>query len=153
MAREISSDLSGLEPVFIGVLRGSAVFLSDLVRRLDFSLSLDFVAVSSYSGTTSTGVVKITKDLDDNLESRHAVLVEDIVDSGSTLQYLVQHLEGQNPASLRVCTLLSRIRTDTAPAPVDYVGFKLERGYVVGYGMDYRQRFRNLPFIGLLEDS
>ena len=151
MAREISSDLSELDPVFIGVLRGSAVFLSDLVRRLEFPLSLDFLAVSSYSGKTSTGIVELTKDIDDNLEARHAVLVEDIVDSGLTLRFLVDHLRGQNPASLRVCTLLSRNRADAPPAPLDYLGFKLEPGYVVGYGMDYRQRYRNLPFIGLLE--
>ena len=150
LAREVAADMRGLDPVLVGVLRGSTIFLADLVRQLDFPLSIDFLAVSSYAGETSTGVVRILKDLDESITGRHVVLVEDIVDSGLTLEYLLGALGGRDPASLRVCVLLDKTGARKTRVRPDYVGFRFERGFVVGYGLDYRQGYRNLPYIGLL---
>ncbi len=152
LAAEITRDVATLDPVFIGVLKGSLIFMSDLIRRLDFRLTIDFLAVSSYQGDTSTGVVRILKDLDHPITGRHVVLVEDIVDSGQTLSYLAKYLWASNPASLRICTLLDKPAARTVAVDIDYVGHRLENGFVVGYGMDYNQHYRNLPHLAVLEE-
>ena len=153
LARELAADLRGLDPVLIAVLRGSVVFLADLVRKLNFPLSVDYVAAASYEGTSSSGVVRLLKDVEDPIAGRHVVIVEDIVDSGLTLRFLVATLRARDPVSLRVCALLDKTGHRTVGVPIDYVGFRFETGFVVGYGMDYRQRFRNLPYVGLLTEE
>ncbi len=151
LAAEITRDVAALDPVFIGVLKGSLIFMSDLIRRLDFPLSVDFLAVSSYHGAASSGVVPILKDLGHPITARHVVLVEDIVDSGQTLRYLAEYLWASKPASLRICTLLDKAAGRTAA--VDYVGHRFDRGFVVGYGMDHNQHYRNLPYLALLNNA
>ena len=152
LAGEITHDVAALDPILIGVLKGSLIFMADLIRQLDFPLSIDFLAVSSYRGTTSTGVVRILKDLDQPIGGRHVVLIEDIVDSGQTLRYLAEYLWSQDPASLRICTLLDKISARTVAVDIDYVGHQFTRGYVVGYGMDYHQRYRNLSHLAILDE-
>jgi hypoxanthine phosphoribosyltransferase len=142
LAGEITRDVAALDPVLIGVLKGSMIFMADLIRLLDFPLSIDFLAVSSYQGTTSTGVVRILKDLDHPISGRHVVLIE--------VSYLAKYLRDQHPASLRICSLLDKISARTAEVDIDYVGHQFTRGYVVGYGMDYHQRYRNLPHLAVL---
>jgi hypoxanthine phosphoribosyltransferase len=145
---EITSDLKGETPLLVGVLKGSVMFVADLMRAIAGPVELDFLAVSSYGKETkSTGVVKILKDLDDQVTGRHIVLVEDIVDSGLTLRYLMGYLEAKSPASVRTCTLLLREGDHTDDLHIDYVGFRLPPAFVVGYGLDARQRYRNLPYI------
>ena len=146
----ITADLHGTQPLFIGVLKGAFIFLADLVRVVDLPLEIDFMAVSSYgASTTSTGVVRIVKDLDVPLDGRHVILVEDIVDSGLTLEFLVRNLEARGPASLSVCTLLKRADLDLSGTHVGqrlrYVGVELSPDWVVGYGLDAGQRNRHLP--------
>lgn len=152
LAREITRDLADLDPICIGVLKGSLVFMSDLIRRLDFPLSIDFLAVSSYQGASSSGVVRILKDLDHPITDRHVILIEDIVDSGQTLRYLAEYLWAQAPASLRICTLLDKSARRTAAVDIDYIGHRLDDGFVVGYGMDHNQHYRNLPYLAVLHD-
>lgn len=153
LATEITRDVAGLDPVFVGVLKGSLVFMSDLIRRLDFPLSIDFLAVSSYQGASSTGVVRILKDLDHPIGDRHVILVEDIVDSGQTLRYLAEYLWAQSPASLRICTLLDKLCRRTVAVDIDYIGHSFDDGYVLGYGMDHNQRHRNLPYIAVFDED
>lgn len=152
LAAEITLDVATLDPVFIGVLKGSLISMSDLIRRLDFPITIDFLAVSSYQGDTSTGVVRILKDLDHPITGRHVVLVEDIVDSGQTLSYLAKYLWASDPASLRICTLLDKPAARIVPVDIDYIGHRLENGFVVGYGLDYNQLYHNLPYLAVLED-
>lgn len=145
---EIASDLDGETPLLVGVLKGSVIFVADLMRAIAGPVELDFLAVSSYGKETkSTGVVKILKDLDNDIQGRHIVLIEDIVDSGLTLRYLMSYLEAKNPASVRTCTLLLRQGNHNDDLEIDYVGFSLPPAFVVGYGLDARQRYRNLPYI------
>ena len=152
LAAQIDRDYAGREPMFISVLRGSFIFMADLVRAVTLPCKLDFMAVSSYgSGTTSSGQVKITKDLSENIEGRDIVVVEDILDSGSTLAYLLQILQARRPASIRLCTLLDKPSRRVKPVQADYVGFPVEDLFVVGYGLDYAERYRNLPYIGVLK--
>ena len=152
LAQQINRDLAGKEPVLISVLRGSFIFMADLVRAIELPCRVDFMAVSSYgSGTTSSGQVKITKDLSENIEGRDIVVVEDILDSGSTLAYLLQILQARRPASIRLCTLLDKPSRRVKPVQADYVGFPVEDLFVVGYGLDYAERYRNLPYIGVLK--
>ena len=152
LAQQINRDLAGKEPVLISVLRGSFIFMADLVRAIELPCRVDFMAVSSYgSGTTSSGQVKITKDLSESIEGRDVLVVEDILDSGNTLSYLLQLLQARRPASIRLCTLLDKPSRRTKPIQADYVGFQVEDLFVVGYGLDYAERYRNLPYIGILK--
>lgn len=138
--------------LLIGVLRGVAVFFGDIMRQVDLELDIDFLSVSSYgSSTRSSGVVRILKDLDESITGRHVVIIEDIIDSGLTLSYLVRLLQERRPASLEICTLLDKPSRRLIEVPVKYVGFTIPDQFVVGYGLDYDQKFRNLPFVGVLK--
>ncbi len=149
---EISRDY-GDEPVLmIAVLRGAALFIADLARNISLPVEIDFMAVSSYgSSTKSSGVVRIIKDLDETIEGRHVLVVEDILDTGLTLKYLLRNLASRNPASLEVVTLLSKEGKQRVPITCKYVGFDVPDEFVVGYGLDYAERYRNLPYIGILK--
>ena len=148
LGRQITEDYAGRAPLLVGVLKGAFVFMSDLARAIDLPVEFDFMAVSSYGSATKTsGVVRIVKDLDIDLSGRHVILVEDIVDSGLTLSYLRKNLKARNPASLEVCALLVREgRQKRAPA-LKYVGFTIPPAFVIGYGLDVGERYRNLPFV------
>ena len=147
----ITRDYHGQRLLLLGILKGGAMFLVDLVRAIRLPLELDFMAISSYgSAIESSGVVRILKDLDDPIEGKDVLLVEDIVDSGLTLQYLLDTLHNRKPASLRVCVLLEKTRERQQVLTLDYVGFRIPNRFVVGYGLDYAQFYRNLPYIGVL---
>ncbi len=152
LADEISRDYEGKDVALLGVLRGAFVFIADLIRYLEVPFSIDFLAVESYySGTTSSGEVRMTKDLDESVAGRHVLVVEDIIDSGLTLHYLLDLLEARHPASLSVCTLLSKPNRRKVEIPVRYTGFTIPDEFVVGYGLDYNQNYRGLPCIGILK--
>jgi len=138
--------------IVVGVLRGAVVFLADMIRAIDRTLTIDLIAVSSYGASTkSSGVVRILKDINESIEGAHVIVVEDIVDSGLTLAYLLDLLQRRNPASLRVCTFLLKDRPREAALPtIDYVGFTIPDEFVIGYGLDYAGRYRNLPYLGVL---
>jgi hypoxanthine phosphoribosyltransferase len=151
MAEEVSRDYEGKDLLLIGVLKGAVFFLADLMRRLDIPCEVDFMAVASYgSSTDSSGVVRILKDLDAPLENRHVLIVEDIVDSGLTLQYLMRTLEARGPASLEVCALLTKPERRKVEMPARYVGFEIPDKFAIGYGLDYAERYRNLPYVAAL---
>jgi len=150
LGAEVSRDYEGLEPVLVGVLRGTVFFLADLIRHITIPISIDFLAISSYSPQSPSGVVRITKDLDENIEGRHVLVVEDIIDTGLTLRYILRTLEARRPASLHVCVLLDRPALRLVPIPVRYVGFTIPNQFVVGYGLDLRQKYRNLPYIAVV---
>ncbi len=138
--------------LLVGVLRGCAMFMVDLARAIDLPLALDFIAVASYGASTaSSGVVRMLKDLDTDIAGRHVLIVEDIIDSGLTLAYLLDQLQRRNPASLRICSLLNKPERRIADVVVDYLGFDIPNEFVVGYGLDYAERYRNLPYIGVLK--
>jgi hypoxanthine phosphoribosyltransferase len=143
----ISRDYEGKDPVLVCMLRGAAIFTADLVRSVSAPLTLDFMAISSYTGGQSSGAVKILKDLEESIEGREVIVVEDIVATGLTLSYLLRSLQARNPASLRVCTLLDRAVSRIIDEPIAYRGFELPDMFVVGYGLDFQQHYRNLPFI------
>jgi hypoxanthine phosphoribosyltransferase len=145
----ISRDYAGKEPVFIGVLKGVACFMADLMRHTALPLSVDFMTISSYDGDRSGGV-RVIQDLSENIAGRDVLIVEDIIDTGMTLNHLMKQLEARGPASLRVCALLDKRVRRLVDQPLDYVGFEVPDEFIVGYGLDYRQRFRNLPFIATL---
>lgn len=148
----LSEDYAGKDLLVIGVLKGVALFLGDLFREVSIPCDLDFMAVSSYGASTrSSGVVRILKDLDETVTGRHILIVEDIIDTGLTLSYLVRLLLERRPASLEICSLLDKPARRLVDVPVKYVGFTIEDKFVVGYGLDYNQKFRNLPFIGVLK--
>ena len=152
LGAQIEADYAGKNPLMICVLKGSILFFADLIRAIHIPLHIDFMAISSYgAGTTSSGEVKIIKDLDNRLDGRDVIIVEDIVDSGLTINYMTRLLHSRKPNSLRVCTLLDKPERRTVPAEVDYTGFSIENEFVVGYGLDYAQKYRNLPFIGVLK--
>lgn len=152
LGRQISADYAGRRPVLIGVLKGAAMFMMDLIRAMDIPVEVDFMAVSSYGASTQTsGVVRILKDLDASIEGRHALIVEDIVDTGLTLKYITENLVVRHPASLRVCALLDKRENRRVNVPVDYVGFVIPNKFVIGYGLDYGEIYRNLGFIGVLK--
>ena len=152
IARQITADYQGKEIMLISVLRGSFVFMADLCRAIDLSCTLDFMAVSSYGkGTKSSGQVQITKDLSEDITDRHIIVVEDILDSGNTLSYLLKILENRHPASIRLCTLLDKPERRVKPVEVHYSGFTIPDAFVVGYGLDYAEHYRNLPYIGILK--
>ena len=151
LGRQISADYAGRDLLLVGVLKGAVFFLSDLMRHIDVPCEVDFMAVASYgSATDSSGVVRILKDLDVALEERHVLIVEDIIDSGLTLQYLLRSLGARNPASIEVCALLTKPERRKVELEPRYVGFEIPNRFVVGYGLDYGERYRNVPFVGTL---
>jgi hypoxanthine phosphoribosyltransferase len=150
MGAAISADYAGLDPVLVGVLRGVVLFLADLMRAVPIPFSIDLLAITSYGAQAGPGRVKLLKDLEINIEGRHVLFVEDMVDTGLTLHTLLRMLRERGPASLHVCTLFDKPRLRLVKLPLRYVGFELPDRYVVGYGLDYRQRYRNLPFVGVL---
>jgi hypoxanthine phosphoribosyltransferase len=151
MAGEVSRDYKGRDLLLIGVLKGAVFFLSDLMRQLDIPCEVDFMAVASYgSSTDSSGVVRILKDLDAPLEGRNVLIVEDIVDSGLTLQYLMRTLQARGPASIEVCALLTKPERRKVDTPARYVGFEIPDKFAIGYGLDYAERYRNLPYVATL---
>lgn len=152
LGEQISRDYEGLNPLLLCVLKGGYLFLADLTRHLCVKHAIDFMAISSYgAGTETTGVVRILKDLDTDISGRHVLVVEDIIDTGSTLAYLLENLRSRQPASIRVCTLLSKPARRRVDLHVDYIGFEIPDEFVVGYGLDYAEAYRNLPFIGVLK--
>jgi hypoxanthine phosphoribosyltransferase len=148
LGQQISQDYAGTEPVLVGVLKGVVPFMSDLMRHISLPLSVELMSVSYYHGDTQG--VRITKDLDADIKGRHVLMVEDIVDTGMTLHYLLNYLQTRHPASLKVCTLLDKKVRRLVHVPIDYVGFEVSDEFLVGYGLDHRERYRNLPFIGVL---
>jgi hypoxanthine phosphoribosyltransferase len=154
LAAQISADYAGKDVLLIGVLKGAVFFLADLMRKIDVDCEVDFMAVSSYgSSTDSSGVVRILKDLDATIEGRHVLIVEDIVDSGLTLSYLFRMLGGRSPASLEVCALLTKPDRREVDMPIRYVGFEIPNKFAIGYGLDHAERYRNLPYVAVLDES
>lgn len=152
IAERINEDYEGLEPLIISVLKGSLHFVSDLTRRINLPLSLDFMAIQSYGPMSeSTGAVKLLKDLDEPIEDRDVIIVEDIIDTGLTINYLLRSLKARNPRTIRVCTLLDKKARRLVPIDITYRGFEVPDVFVVGYGLDFEQKFRNLPYIGVLD--
>ena len=152
LGAEITRDFAGRSPLFVGVLKGCFVFMADLMRHVDLPCSIDFMAVSSYgSGTKTTGAVKINKDLNQNIEGRDIILVEDILDSGVTLHYLTQYLSVRKPASITIVTLMDKPSRRKADVYADYSCFEVPDEFVVGYGLDYNEKYRNIPYIGVLK--
>jgi hypoxanthine phosphoribosyltransferase len=153
LAAEISRDYAGKDLVLVGVLKGAVFFLSDLMRQLEIPVEVDFMAVASYgSATKSSGVVRILKDLDAAIDGRDVLIVEDIVDSGLTLQYLMRNLAGRNPRSLEVCALLVKPERQKVDLPTRYVGFEIPNRFAIGYGLDHGERYRNLPYVAALRE-
>ncbi|MCD6176835.1 MAG: hypoxanthine phosphoribosyltransferase [Candidatus Cloacimonetes bacterium] len=152
LGRQISKDYEGKNPIMICILKGGIVFLSDLVRSISIKVELDFMSLSSYGDSTqSSGVVRIKKDIDADISNRDVIIVEDIVDSGLTLKYINDYFKQHNPASVKICTLLDKPKAHKIEINIDYVGFEVGNEFVVGYGLDYAQRYRNLPYIGILK--
>ena len=151
IGEKISADFADKNPIFVGVLKGCFVFMADLMRCVTIPCTMDFMAVSSYSGTNSTGAVKINKDLNQDIGGRHIILVEDILDSGVTLNYLKNYLQVREPASIAVATLMDKPARRKADIYADYSCFEIPDAFVVGYGLDYNERYRNLPYIGVLK--
>jgi hypoxanthine phosphoribosyltransferase len=151
LGREISAEYAGRELLLVGVLKGAVFFMADLMRSITVPCEIDFMAISSYGAATdSSGVVRILKDLDINIEDRHVLIVEDIVDSGLTLSYLVRNLESRGPATLDVCALLTKPERRQNDVDIRYVGFEIPNKFVIGYGLDFAERYRNLPYVGVL---
>ena len=152
LGQQITNDYAGQEILMIGVLRGAVIFMADLARSIKRPMDIDFMAITSYGlSTNSSGVVRIIKDLDEVVEGRHILIIEDIIDSGLTLNYLVDNIKSRKPASVRICTLLSKPDRRKVNGTVDYNGFIIPDHFVVGYGLDYAGKYRNLPFIGVLK--
>ena len=151
LGRQVTEDYQGRDLVLIGVLKGAVFFLADLMRAIDLHCEVDFMAVASYgSATDSSGVVRILKDLDISIQGRHVLIVEDIVDSGLTLQFLVRNLGAREPASLEVCALLTKPERRKVDVPIRYVGFEIPDRFAIGYGLDHDERYRNLPYVASL---
>jgi hypoxanthine phosphoribosyltransferase len=153
MGRMISADYGDKKPILIGVLKGAFMFLADLLREIDIPVEVDFLSIHSYDGTESSGVVRITHDLSLNIEDRHVILVEDIIDTGRTVSYILENLRTRRPSSLVVCSLLNKEVRRVVDVPLTYVGFTIPSAFVVGYGLDYDNRYRNLKYIGVLDDK
>ena len=154
MGAELYERFQGKNPLFLGVLKGCFVFMADLVRACQVKSDVEFIAVSSYqNATVSSGRVQITHDLQQDITGRHLIIVEDILDSGNTLFYLMEILKARKPASIRICTLMDKPDRRTQPIVADYVGFTIPDAFVVGYGLDYEQQYRNLPYVGILKPS
>ena len=154
LGAEISADYQGRDLLLIGVLKGAVFFMADLMRKLTIPCEVDFMAISSYGAQTdSSGVVRILKDLDINIEGRHVLVVEDIIDSGLTLSYLMRNLESRGPASLEICALPTKPERREIDVPVRWIGFEIPNKFVIGYGLDFAERFRNLPYVGVLRED
>jgi hypoxanthine phosphoribosyltransferase len=154
LGSEISVDYRGKELLLVGVLKGAVFFMADLMRAISVSCEIDFMAISSYGASTdSSGVVRILKDLDLNIDGRHVLVVEDIIDSGLTLSYLLRNLESREPASLEICALLTKPARREIDVSVRYIGFEIPNRFVIGYGLDFAERYRNLPYVGVLRDE
>jgi hypoxanthine phosphoribosyltransferase len=152
LGEEITRDYHGQPLILLGVLKGAVMFLVDLAREIRLPVEIDFLATSSYGASTqSSGIVRILKDLDDPIEGKHVLIVEDIVDSGLTLAYILRNLEARRPASIKICGLLVKDRPRLAEVNVDYIGFQIPDRFVIGYGLDYAEIYRNLPYIGVLK--
>lgn len=154
LAAEISRDYKDETPIIVGILKGSFIFMSDLVRCLTISVQVDFMQISSYGDSSkSSGIVRIKKDLDTNIEGKHVIIVEDIVDSGLTLKNLIEHLKARNPKSIKICALLDKPLAHQTEVKIDYVGFEVGNEFAVGYGLDYAEKYRNLPYIAILKEE
>jgi hypoxanthine phosphoribosyltransferase len=154
LGAELSRDYAGSDLLLIGVLKGAVFFMADLIRQLTIPCEIDFMAVSSYGNSTdSSGVVRILKDLDASIEGRNVVVIEDIVDSGLTLSYLLRNLEARNPASVEVCALLTKPERRVADIECRYVGFEIPNRFAIGYGLDYAERYRSLPYVAALDET
>lgn len=154
LGARISADYEGKNPLVVSVLKGSYVFMADLTRKITIPCNVDFMAVSSYGeGTKTTGEVQIIKDIGSKIDGRHLIIVEDILNSGVTLSFLMKILKARGAASIRLCTLLSKPERRKVDVPVDYLGFEIPDAFVVGYGLDYAEKYRNLPYIGILKPS
>jgi hypoxanthine phosphoribosyltransferase len=154
LGAQISTDYASKDPLLVGVLRGVFVFMADLVRAITIPISVDFIGITRYGPTTQTrGVVRFTKDLETSIEGQHVLFVEDVIDTGLTLRYILRSLETRGPASLQVCVLFDKPRTRLFDPDIAYTGFVLPDKFVVGYGLDYDERYRNLPFVGVLKEE
>ena len=154
LGAQLAADYEGRDPVLVSVLKGSIIFLADLVRAMPIPLAIDLMEVSSYGASTeSSGQVRILKDLSTSIEGREVIVVEDIIDTGLTLNYLLRYLHDKGPASIRICCLLDKPARRLAPIEIDYRGFTIPDRFVIGYGLDYAERYRNLPYIGVLRPS
>ena len=152
LGKQLTADYAGKDPIFIGILRGVVVFFSDMIRAIDTPCRIDFMAVSSYGAATeSSGRIIVKKDFDLDISGRHVVILEDIIDSGLTLKYVMAYMQSKNPASLKVCTLLDKPDRRKVDVQADYVGFTVPNEFVVGYGLDYNDYYRNLPYVGILK--
>ncbi|MFO7662666.1 MAG: hypoxanthine phosphoribosyltransferase [Chloroflexota bacterium] len=152
LGQEIARDYEGCNPLLVGILKGVFPFMADLIRAITIPLAVDFIAISSYSsGAREHGVVRLQKDLDEPISGRHVLFVEDVIDTGLTLNYVLRHLQTREPATLKVCTMFDKSSRRLIRLPVHYKGFDLPDRFVVGYGLDYRELYRNLPFVGLLK--
>lgn len=149
MGREIARDYQGKVPVVVPVLKGSFVFAADLIRAIDCELTCDFLGLRSYEGTSSTGVVQITSDLTKEIAGRHVLIIEDIVDTGLTMEYLLKNLATRNPASVKLASFLHKPARTKVDIPIDYLGFTIDDVFVIGYGLDFDQKYRNLPYLGI----
>lgn len=154
LGKQISTDYWDKDLLVVGILKGASIFMSDLVRKIDNPVQLDFMAVSSYGlSTESSGVVKILKDLDVSVEGRHVLIVEDIVDTGLTLKYLTENLKSRKAKSVRICTLLDKPARRKVDIAIDYCGLEVPDAFIVGYGIDYAERYRNLPYVAILKEA
>lgn len=153
LGRQISLDFRGQRPLVVGILTGAVVFMTDLVRQISLPIDMDFMDASSYNGTHSTGQVQLNKDVTANVKGRNVLVVEDMIDTGTTLKFVKQHLFKLGAKSVKICVLLDKPARRIVMVKVDYVGFKIPNVFIVGYGTDYQQRFRNLPYVGVLSPS
>ncbi len=153
LAAQLSAEYAGKNPIFVGVLKGVVIFYADFIKNFTEHCQMDFMWISSYAGTDSTGKAKVLQGLSQNIEGRHVVILEDIFDTGNSLQYTYEYLLGKNPASLKICTLLDKPdrRKDGITVKADYTGFVIPNEFVVGYGLDFNEHYRNLPFVGVLK--
>jgi len=153
LGSQISKDYEGEEVVLICVLKGSVVFLADLIRNISIPITIDFLQVESYQGTKQMDTVKIIKDISENIQNKSVLIIEDIIDTGITLNIIIKHLKTKNPKDLKICALLDKEERRIIDINIDYYGFKIPNKFVVGYGLDYNQRYRNLPYIGMLNNT
>lgn len=151
LAMQIEKDYEGKELVFLGILKGSVMFMTELAKKIKSNVEFEFMEVSSYSGTESTGRIKVSKDIRDSIEGKDVIIVEDIIDTGRTLTYLVEYLKNKKPNSLKIATMLSKEARREKFVKVDYIGFEIEDKFVIGYGLDYDEKYRNLHYIGYIE--
>ncbi len=154
LAAEISRDYAGNNPVIVCILKGGVIFMTDLIKKMTIPLEIDFLSLSSYGDSTkSSGVVRIKKDIDCDILNRHVIIIEDIIDSGLTLNYINEYFKQHKPASVKICALLDKPEAHKTEIKIDYVGFEVGNEFVVGYGLDYAQKYRNLPYIGILKEE